>query len=181
VCKVLGCLVAADRPAAAGIATPGRRQRDDRDSASNLGAQQSVRRWLGRVEQRVACPHVLHVLLAEMGMLERMCSLRLDLEGVLVVEDVRIEVLMTQHALVYYKRLRHGGPCSLLAILGTDACPAQLAGRQVRRRQLWRHAKLSWSSRTEAASCMVLPLLSMAHSVVENRGGAGQTTENLPP
>jgi hypothetical protein len=37
----------------------------------------------------------MDVLQAEMRILEQMCSLRVDLEGVLVVEDVRIEALMT--------------------------------------------------------------------------------------
>jgi hypothetical protein len=54
-------------------------------------------------------------------------GLRVDLEGVLVVEDIRIKAL-TATELVYYKRIRHGRPCSRLALRGTDECSGSADG-----------------------------------------------------
>lgn len=48
-------------------------------------------RWLGRIEQRVAAPHVHHVLQPQVRMLEQVSCLRVDLEGLAVIERVKIE------------------------------------------------------------------------------------------
>jgi ABC-type phosphonate transport system ATPase subunit len=53
-----------------------------------------------RVEERVACPDVIDVLQAKARMLEQVRGLRVDLEGVLVVEDIRIKALTAHRASV---------------------------------------------------------------------------------
>jgi len=50
-----------------------------------------VRRWLGWVEERIVDPHVVDVLQSEVGMLEQVRGLGVDLERV-VVEGVEVEV-----------------------------------------------------------------------------------------
>ena len=56
-----------------------------------------MRRWLRRVEQRVASLYVVNVVHAEVGVLEQVRSLRIDLEDVLVTEKFRIEPLSHSH------------------------------------------------------------------------------------
>jgi hypothetical protein len=55
-------LIAADRPATARIAVTSGSQRHHQHSPSDLGTHQPVRRRLGRVEQRIIGPYVIHVL-----------------------------------------------------------------------------------------------------------------------
>ena len=50
-------------------------------------------RRLGRIEQRVAAPHVHHVLQPQVRMLEQMSCLPVDLEGLGVIERIKIEQL----------------------------------------------------------------------------------------
>jgi non-homologous end joining protein Ku len=52
-----------------------------------------VRRRLGRVEQRVAGPHVCDVIGAEVGVLEQVRGLAVDLERVVVIEQIEVEQL----------------------------------------------------------------------------------------
>lgn len=86
-------LVAADGSATARIAVAGGSERDHQHPASGLAAHQPVRRGLGRVEQRTAAPHVINVVDPKVWMLEQVRGLRVDLERVLVVEQIRIESL----------------------------------------------------------------------------------------
>ena|ERR1039458_9873207 len=57
-------------------------------------AHQPVRWRRGRVEERVADQNVVDVIDTEVRMLEQVCGLSVDLEGVLVVEEVEVKSLL---------------------------------------------------------------------------------------
>ena len=48
-------------------------------------------RWLRRIEQRFAQPHLHDVLQPEVGVLEEMSRLSIDLEGRVVVQRIEVE------------------------------------------------------------------------------------------
>jgi hypothetical protein len=50
-----------------------------------------VRRSASGIEQRIRSPHVVHIVDAERRMLEKMHSLAVDLEGVIVLQQVDVE------------------------------------------------------------------------------------------
>jgi hypothetical protein len=68
----------------------GRGDWDDQDLAGNLAAHQPVRWRLCRVEQRAADPYVVDVVDAEVGVLEQVRGLGVDLERVFLVEQVQV-------------------------------------------------------------------------------------------
>lgn len=66
----------------------GRRERHGQDAARYLSDHQPVGGWLGRVEQRLAGPHVAEVIQAQTLVLEQVTGLLVDLEGPVLVEFV---------------------------------------------------------------------------------------------
>jgi hypothetical protein len=92
--KGAGRLIAADRTAASGVAVAGWCERDDQDTAFDLGAHQPVRGRRCRVEKRVAGPHVGDVVDPEVGMLEQVSGLNVNLELILVAEEIGIKTLL---------------------------------------------------------------------------------------
>ena len=50
-----------------------------------------MRRWLGRIEERIVDLHVVDVVKAEVRVLEQVRGLSIDLERVLVIEQVQVE------------------------------------------------------------------------------------------
>ena len=83
--------VAADGPTLRRVARIRGRQGYDEHGAADLGNHQPVGRGFGRIEQRVAAPHVVDVVDAERVMLEQVWSLPGDLERVVLIEQVCVE------------------------------------------------------------------------------------------
>lgn len=75
-----------------GIAIACRCQRNDQHPPRDLGARQPVRRRLRRLEERIIGPEVVDVVQPQVGMLEQVCGLRVDLERVFV-EKIEIEAV----------------------------------------------------------------------------------------
>lgn len=74
-------------------------QRDHEHPAADLGAHEPVGWRLGRVEQRVAGPHVINVIDSEVRMLEQVRGLGVDLKRVFLIQQVWIEPL-TAHLMI---------------------------------------------------------------------------------
>ena len=74
-------------------------QWDHEHPAADLGAHEPVRWRLGRVEQRVAGPHVINVIDSEVRMLEQVRGLGVDLKRVFLIQQVWIEPL-TAHLMI---------------------------------------------------------------------------------
>jgi hypothetical protein len=75
-------------------------QWDHKHPASGLGAHEPVRWRLGRVEQRVAGPHVINVIDSEVRMLEQVRGLGVDLKRVFLIQQVQIEPLIAHLMIV---------------------------------------------------------------------------------
>jgi hypothetical protein len=75
------------------------RQRDHEHPAADLGAHEPVRWRLGRVEQRVADPHITDVIDSEVRMLEQVRSLGVDFKRVFLIQQVWIGPL-TAHQMI---------------------------------------------------------------------------------
>jgi len=67
----------------------GRGERYDQHLPGDLTTHQPVGWWVGWVEQRAACPYVVDIVDAEVGVLEQVRGLRVYLERVFLVEQVQ--------------------------------------------------------------------------------------------
>ena len=85
-------LVASDWSAASGVAVACRCQWNHQHPAGDFGAHEPVRWWFRRVEEGVVGPDVVDVVQSEMGVLEQVCGLGVDIEGILV-EKVEVEAV----------------------------------------------------------------------------------------
>ena len=66
-------------------------QRHHEHPAAGLAAHEPVRGRLGWVEQRIAGPHVVGIVDSQVRMLEQVRGLRIDLERIFLIQQVRIE------------------------------------------------------------------------------------------
>jgi hypothetical protein len=89
--EVLGGHVAPDWSASTGIAAPRGRQRDDEDPTSDFRDHEPMGGRLGRVEEGIARPDLLHIGHAEVRMLEEVGSLMIDLERIGVVKTLEVQ------------------------------------------------------------------------------------------
>lgn len=69
----------------------GRGQRHDQHPAGDLAHHEPVRRGHSRVEERIAGPDVGNVIDSEVGVLEEVGHLLINLERLLIVEQIEIE------------------------------------------------------------------------------------------
>jgi hypothetical protein len=71
-------------------------QGDDEYATIDIGAHQPVCRRDRRVEKRIAGQHVMDVIDAEVGVLEQVRGLCVDLEWVLILEEIELETTAHQ-------------------------------------------------------------------------------------
>jgi hypothetical protein len=80
-----------------------------------------VRRRLGRVEERLAGPHIIDVIDPQVRMLEQVRGLRVDLKRIFLVQQVQIEPLAA-HSMIVLQTTT-----ALYALATTIGTPAEHA------------------------------------------------------
>ena len=76
-----------------GVAGPRRRQRRHQDLAFDFGDHQPVSGWPGGVEEWIVSPYVHQIVGAQIGMLEQVGGLVVDLEGCFIIQELDVEAL----------------------------------------------------------------------------------------
>ncbi len=97
-----GSLVAADRTTAMPVTAARGCQRNHQDLAGDFATHQPMCRRYRRIEQWIAGPHFQNVVDPQVGMLEQMCGLRVDLERVMIIELIHVETLRRHSAIVIH-------------------------------------------------------------------------------
>jgi hypothetical protein len=59
-----------------------------------------MRRWLGRVKERIAGPNVIDIVDPQVRVFKKVRRLRIDFERVFLVEEVQIEALAAHLSIV---------------------------------------------------------------------------------
>ena len=112
---MVGCDVATDGTAFARVAGVRWCQRHCQDLAGDLGNHEPVGRWFGGVEQGIAGPDVTDVVQTQVGMLEEMTGLPVNLERPVVIQPIDVEPLHSNIVLQTltndYRRPAEGSPC----------------------------------------------------------------------
>lgn len=102
---MVGCDIATDGSAFAGVAGVRWCQRHCQDQSGDLSNHEPVGRWLGGIEQGIAGPDIADVVQTQVGMLEEVAGLPIDFERPVIIEPIDIEPV---HIAIVVQSLTNG-------------------------------------------------------------------------